>query len=757
MMNSLPIVIAVVWIAAHFALYVGARLRAGNFRDDGPVLSYHLVSALGLTSVVLFVAVRSWNADAVAAVAAAIALHGIYSAAFIENRALVDRCLGSFGLVGKTDGDVAGAARALGRLDAFLRGRSRLVSLGALAALFAAVAWYLLLRPTYAAAFLEYYQKYLPFLTDRGLHGILDFAVLGDTRPRLLPLLGAALNVAVRRVLLLRWTIHPSFGLSWLIYPAATAALSRAVFLLTGRRSAAVIAGLLYAASPGQLDILVDYYIPAKALLNLFFATALIGAGLSDPHLSLRRLPRPWLGTGIIFASALAGLLSDETAGFILSTVGLLLTPLLFARRATVARRLAAPAALLAALMVYVWIGFVALPSFQERHGYIAVSLATVILRGGTTAMFGTPAPFGGLLHTFDPLRLFETIIAAHTVFGRLVEAGWTSLLPVRHIWEVRPSDYGQYLAVLGGFAVLLAALRRDQRRLAWLIMLAFAFFIWVQSIMIYSVAPWVVEVNYYASLSSVFVALLGAILLGDLAERRGYLALACLAVAWLCLTSFHNFLETAKRHPGFSDAPLTWAELREARARALSGALLHLPDTADPGDPLDHRGRIYLYALEAAMGQQHRLGRQVDIGPLQPIATAPLYQTLHLETMFDPRVVRLAAPGPATLAEAVHAGAASVASGVDWLRGRHLRGSTAEWNVDLTVAPSAAIRGKAWRPGLIRLWVIAGAFAAAGEGDCLIFAAAPKLCMATTVAREGTLFAYDPAGRWVLSFRLVP
>src|SRR5208282_1253112 len=595
MASSPLIMIAVAWVTAHLALHVAFRLK-GILRDQASVRSFHLASAAGLGAVVLVLAASAWSAGSAAAAAVAIALHGIYSTAMLENWAPVESSLSLILSSRAVSSGWEVDLPILSRLDALIRRFAWPLALAAFAALFAMVAWFLLLRPTYAATFLEYYQKYLPFLTDHGLNGILDLAAIGDPRPRLLPLFGAALNVELRRRLLLIGTIHPALGIAWLVYPAALAALYGAVYFLSGRRTAAVIACLLYAASPAELDILVDYYIPAKPFLNLFFITGLLGVALSDPHPALRRAPRPWLGTAILFASALGAILSDETAIFLISTAAILLAPLFFDREAPLARRLAGPLALLGAVAVYVWIGFAALPSFQERHGYVAVPLATVMLRGVYAAMFDTPQSLGAFLHTFDPGRLFETIVSAHAVFGRLVEANWTSNLPFRHIWEVKASDYGQYIAVLVAFAALLLVVDRSQRRLVWSLVLAFAIFVWIQSILIFPLAPWLVEVNYYASLASIFVALLGGLLLGELATRKPCLPLAGLAALWLAFTGFHNFLDTASRHPGFTDAPLRWADLREARARARAGELLAMPEVTAPAVASARRGRKYLY-----------------------------------------------------------------------------------------------------------------------------------------------------------------
>ena len=751
------IMVALAWVTAHLALHVACR-HHGALREEASLRRFHLVSAAGLGLVVLCVAASAWSTAAAAAAAVALALHGMYSTAVLENRASIEAGLAGIAESGTLDESWQSTLPHLARLDAWSRRSAWPLALAAFAVLFAAVAWFLLLRPTYSATFLEYYMKYLPDLTDRGFSGILDIAALGDPRPRLLPLLGVALNVALRRALLLKLTIHPAFGIAWLIYPAALAALYGAAYLLSGRRVTAVIACLLYAASPAALDVLVDYYMPAKPFVNLFFITGLLGLGVYAPHPALGRRRRPWLGTGVLFLSATAALLSDETAIFLLSTVAILMAPQLLDRKASMAERLAGPLALMGAFALYIWIGFSAFPALAASRGYVPVPLGTVMARGVYAAMFDTPQPLGSFLHTFDPGRLFETIVSAHAVLGRLVEANWTSALPFRHIWEVKPADYGQYLAALVAFAALLAAVRRETRRLAWLLVLAFALFVLVQSILIFPLAPWIVEVNYYASLSSIFVALIASVLLGDLAERRRCLPIAGLAAVWLSFTGFCNFLDTAARHPGFNDAPLHWADLRAARAEARAGHLLAMPGATPRTDQTASRGRKYLYALEVAMDVAHARGERVDLQPLQPITSAPLYASLDLEQLFDPHIPQLERPGPATRSEAVaEAGTAPSPLGIAALRGRHLRGSTAEWNFDIEVGDSGHVDGKTWRPGLMRLWALHGSLKQAPERTCFVFDRVSVLCLAALVRAGETYYGYDAAGRWLVSFRDVP
>jgi hypothetical protein len=92
-------------------------------------------------------------------------------------------------------------------------------------------------------------------MTDGGLASIFDRNTIGDPRPRLLTTFFTYVNVALRRALLPHWTIHPTLGIGWLIYPICVGLMHRVTLGLTLDARAALIAAILYAASPAMLDV----------------------------------------------------------------------------------------------------------------------------------------------------------------------------------------------------------------------------------------------------------------------------------------------------------------------------------------------------------------------------------------------------------------------------------------------------------------------------------------------------------------------
>jgi hypothetical protein len=81
---------------------------------------------------------------------------------------------------------------------------------------------------------------------------------------------------------------------------------------------------------------------------------------------------------------------------------------------------------------------------------------------------------------------------------------------------------------------------------------LAFLVFVALESILILRLSPWIVEVNYYAAFSSLFFALIMAVLMAGLRQAR-WMWLAWAFTAYLVAVEFGNYWETAQRHPSIA------------------------------------------------------------------------------------------------------------------------------------------------------------------------------------------------------------
>src|SRR5258708_20933791 len=188
--------------------------------------------------------------------------------------------------------------------------RERLIFCGLAALLVAAVLWLFILHVWTSGTMSEYAFKFLPFMTDEGWISIFDGNAIGDPRPRVIAMFLTYLNILMRRFLLLRSAIHPSLGVAWLFYPLAIALMYRVAVKLTADRRTALMAALLYAASPALLDTLVNYYVPAKALSNILVLLSIYGGFLMFPSRQGSQPSPPGLCAALVFVASLAGLLS---------------------------------------------------------------------------------------------------------------------------------------------------------------------------------------------------------------------------------------------------------------------------------------------------------------------------------------------------------------------------------------------------------------------------------------------------------------
>jgi hypothetical protein len=631
--------------------------------------------------------------------------------------------------------------------------RERLIFCGLAALLVAAVLWLFILHVWTSGAMSEYAFKFLPFMTDKGWISIFDGNAIGDPRPRVIAMLLTYLNILIRRFLLLRSAIHPSLGVAWLFYPLAIALMYRVAIKLSADHRTALIAALLYAASPALLDTLVNYYVPAKALSNILMLLSIYGGCLMFPPPQGYQPSRPGLGAAIVFVASLAGLLSDETAVFIYICVPLLFIDRLFNRSIPAGVKAAFVASLAASLVAYALLALLAIPALNRRLGQVPIDLWGVVTRGVYDTMFLTAAkPVAGLISNVSPGALLETMLSAHTVPYRLVRYIWTSGDPLPHIWQWRRWDQLGLLAFAGIVLFLVWQARRDavRSRLLLRIALPFAAFVVVESVLLLRLAPWIVEVNYYAAFSSLFFALIMATLIAGL--RKKYLGSAAwIITAYLALVQFSNFYQTAQRHPSIIlDTQLGWQLLQDVHNAVAQGNL------ADVVAAHPFPSRLFSIGFEQAVAIEHAAGRRVDLRPMQRLDST-IYHFVGMEHLQDPNILPLGFP---PLDQAALAATAKAGSGGDLARrlgGRTIRGQSEGWEFLAHVSQSGEIHERAWLPGVMRVWGRKGMAVVEGGSLCLELESYPPECIARTFDQGEVTYGFSEAGKLVAAFRWLP
>jgi hypothetical protein len=620
-------------------------------------------------------------------------------------------------------------------------------------AIVVAIVGLFLFQVSSAGIMLEYIFKFLPAMTDGGLASLFDGNTIGDPRPRLLTTFFTYVNVTLRRALLQHWTIHPTLGIAWLIYPICVGLMHRVTLRLTLDARAASIAAILYAASPAMLDVFANYYVPAKPLVSLMMLLAMYGACIVFPASHSNSLPRPILGFGIMFMAGLLGLLADETAVFIFACMPIIFIDHFFDSAVRASRKWLFALSLTASLLVFLFVAFVLVPAVNLALGQTPIDLWTTITRGVYDAMFLTSSqPVGDLIAKASPGTLFETIVSAHAVPHRFVQHIWTSGHPLPHFFQWRWTDQlGLYLfAAIVIFLVLKTRADRARWVLIGKLLLAFLVFVLVESILILRLSPWIVEVNYYAAFSSLFLSLILAVMIAGLAASRWNWAV-WLITAYLATVQFVNYWETSQRHPSIRSAPLSWIQLRDVHQKVAAG------DFANVASQHPFPSQLFSYGFEHAAALEHAGGRRVDLQPMRHLGTT-IFGLIDLNTFQDPNIKDLDVT--AYDENSLRSIGAKFETGrvlASRLVGRTIRGLGGDWNFIRHFSRSGEVHERIWRQGLMRVWARKGTVAESDGELCVDFPSYPQQCIARVYEWGEGIYAFSKTGTPITAFRWLP
>jgi len=623
------------------------------------------------------------------------------------------------------------------------RWESRLVVILTIGLAVVVVAWFLA-SPNLSSTMLEYALKSVPLFLDNSASAILDFNGAGDPRGRVVNSFFTWVNVLLRRELLLRAAIHPALSVNWLLYPLTLVVLYRAIRRMSRRPRYAIMATLLYAASPGMLDTLVDYHMPGKALVNLWFAVALFGVALLVPA---ERQGRPVVGALVLGATTFLGLLSDETAVLIPICVCLLFGHEILFR--STARR-SGPlvvAGFIVAGGAYCLVVLVTVPLCNALLQQAPLDLPTSILKGPYAAMFGIePRPFGSTLNYYDPVGLLHTVASAHLVPGRIVTVSWTSHLPYPSFWRWSLSEQLTLYAVLIVIVRLVRSLPAPATRLIGRLALTLLVYVAGQSLILVGLSGYVRESAYYAALASALVALL----VGGVAAASGrspaMRVLSWALVGYVMGVELSNMAATARRHPYRGTDSLSWQDLRAVRSRIASGDV----DEALAAQPFP--SRRFLYAFEVAAAFESVKGRRIDFHPMEEPQQG-LVRHLDVDGIADPSIAPIGEPP--TNSRAADVDATRIRSfDARFFHAGAILGERGAWGYRWQFDGSGEVVQRSWRYGLMRLWSAAGRVEQRDGEVCLAFTDTPTSCFATLYQDGDWTLAFATDGKLVTRFK---
>lgn len=475
--------------------------------------------------------------------------------------------------------------------------------------------------------FTEYYLKFLPFLLNASPADWFDTWAMGDPRPRIVNVAATALDIAVRGAF--SGHLYPSFGVSWAIYPLTILVIFLAARKMEMGRAGAFAATLIWAASPGALDSLVFRYVPAKPLMNLWFALALFLAATLYSH--ARDLSKS-LWTDFLVSVALAAVLllawfTDETTILIGLALGILFFPLFFLRLPKISTQIFAWIAGTGSILAFVLLVVNVYPSLNVANGQLPLRFLDVVVNGPQTN-FDLPndshsktqllsAHFaGGQLERWQPFTLLYTCITAQLIPFRKVHAFVTSSdqlfdkgLPI--------SEFILLVLTLILAVLAYSRIRGSERTLAVRLALCCVFVPIANGLLLLPVVPCIVEIQYYGELFSMPYALLVGVLIFPRHTISNRSLWGGIGLCMLVVCQFLSYRNTLQRLHDY-DALLNGsgdASISTLNHRNLASLQGWIDGNADPRqlDVYPFPSSTLAYGFELAMYHAKKSGLEPD------------------------------------------------------------------------------------------------------------------------------------------------
>ncbi len=642
------------------------------------------------------------------------------------------------------------------------------------------VVWRTIVDQSKTYAFTEWVLKFVPYMLDSQPGDWFGAWEIGDPRARLVTIMATRFNVELRGRLSEWIVLPPAAGLNWVIYPLVIVCMYRFVRSLTGSRNVALGAAVLWAASPPALDTLVCCYVPAKALMNLWFVGAgwagavyltRVAAGPKPSGLSFRVLGP----LGVLAAITLAALLTDETAALIVLCLPIVLAGGL--RRDLLGRGIAWLCAgfgvagagfAVIALGLYPWI--------NRQLGQVPLRIVAAALQGPGVALIGNPGSshlasshFAGeqLSQNFQPLGLAYTMFSASLIPARKVVGIWTGSQPLLPSgWPLEEVAILWFAGVVAvSFIAILPA------RLSWLmfrLLVAAIVLIVIYAFLLVPLGPALLEIHYYGALFSMLFAIGGATLLLGPAPRGALAGLSVAGLAVVAALEFLGYEATARRtvehfdtyfasdgHVVPSAVKRPWSSIRDLERGVQEGkfqeiALIH-----------PYPSRDFYYAFELEAWRCHRRGERVDIYPLED--SHSLYgnlldrQTNYLKESGyrDPGLIP-----PPSVHELTVKGARRLDDHAlgELVRGKAWHGSNSRWTFTVKFDGAGRFIGRFWLNPLIRVWAQHGIAVPRAEGKLdLRGLSMGDYPIAQIYELGATYYAFDAKQGALFRFKLVP
>ncbi|WP_233925522.1 hypothetical protein [Polynucleobacter sp. IMCC 29146] len=602
---------------------------------------------------------------------------------------------------------------------------------------------YTSLNPAYATSFNEYYFKYLPALINGNFYTIFDGGLLGDPRPRTFSTLLTLANIHLRELLYSRDIFLPSIGVNWLIYPASIFAIYKATLKAFKSTNVALASSVIFASSPAALNMLCDFYIPAKPLALLFTITSIgfFGSLLELQHDS-RALLRRLLAIFGLWISSFLCMLSDETGIFI----PLFLLAIYF-KEITIKNINYIFKLFLICIfpyLIYFIYSFYVLPLINNQLDQVILNPIDIAINGIFPAIFEfSPTPLWSW-HFNSFLSLFENIISSFLLPAKESTGGWTSL---KYFGLLSFDIQYQIIFSIAVFSALYFYLNVNANDRQNVIRLLFGFivFCFIESYVLKALTPYLIETNYYANQGSIWISLVLGLLLGGISRIKPYIrALGLIVVTLITIT---NFSDSIRRNPFITTKPPTFKEIKDILSSIKEEKFI------DISSRVEYPTSQYKFAFEMEIYRRHLSGEIIDLAP-RSLNKSSIINSLPIKGVQDELLrdnFNFLQPIPISSKSLKPI---SLETFPSLITDKKVIGISGDWNYIRTYNSHNSFNEKVWFQGIVRIWNLNGSYLLRNGSVCFFYSNLTEECLtALFINSQNQYFGFDSEGRLVTRF----
>ena len=548
----------------------------------------------------------------------------------------------------------------------------------------------------YSAIFSEYFIKYLPALSDGNIWTIFDINLIGDPRPRYFSSLLEFSNILIRKILFVNGLYYPTISINWIIYPTTIYLLYLTTKKIYKNNEITFSATILFACSSGMLDMLCNFYIPSKPLILLLVVMTLFFWAKFFEKLDSSR------NINIFIASLtlLLALFSDETAIFIyLMIISIFITNMKKLKWGEVSWLLFISAI---PLLIFILIANSSISINKYPFFSYTGNFFTLVIKGIHTSIFEIDQSSINEFSILSPQALFEIILSKFFVPNLQASGSWTSSSYPGFL-SFSASEKLLFIMSVCLCLILYFNLKKSKKIEVCKLFIGLIIFCILQSILLLPLSTFLVDINYYAGLSNLWICLIMGVLIGG--TSKNFLLLPSkIFLIFIVLTSLVNFEKTASRNPFLSNPIPTYSDISRivnlVKSNSFSTTINSLPEFPN---------RLFSYAYEMEILKKSSLNQKVDLEPYKTITTSTL-SFLPKTGVQDDLLYR--SDAPSIDAKFIYSSNRRRLSSQDvkqLFSNRKIRGSSGSWRYIRTFDSKGDFIDKAWFEGITRQWTLTG------------------------------------------------